>query len=228
VIQGKRNLSIEMAERVADAMGCKAWERDYFIALVRQESADSPEDQLRAQQVILKSLKRMLCRQIPSAQSQVLSQWYHLVVRELVFLRDFKAEGEWISERLRHLITAEQAEESLKLLVDGGFLVKNEKGRWEAKDPVIDTGDDLGWARVLETHLQTLKVWKGLLETLSPEEREIGLINIPLARDKIPEFKARLRAFQDEIIGWVQDEKNADQVVQLGIYLVPITQSDKC
>jgi uncharacterized protein (TIGR02147 family) len=225
VIQGKRNLSIEMAERVATAMGCKSWERDYFVALVAQENASSPEEKLRAHQSVLKTLKKMVCRQIPSAQSQVLSHWYHLVVRELVFLPAFQPDGEWISVQLRNLISPEQAEESLQLLIEGGFLEKGPKGEWQAKDPVIDTGDDLGWARVLETHLQTLKVWRGLLETLSHEERELGLINIPIAKDKIPEFKARLRAFQDEIIGWVQDEKNPEQVVQLGIYLVPISET---
>lgn len=34
----------------------------------------------------------------------------------------------------------------------------------------------------------------------------------------------RIQLFQDEIIGWLQDEKEPTQIVQLGTYLVPMTK----
>lgn len=221
VILGKRNLSLEGAARVAKAMVLKSSEAEYFQALAGRDLATSHEERLGAERQLLVAMKKLVSKAIPNVQVAVLSTWYHLVVRELVFLPDFEADGEWISQKLRGLISPEQAEESLKLLVDGGFL-ELRKGKYVACDPVIDTGDSLGSARILKTHIETLGAWRKILLDLREDERELGLINIPIAAAKIPEFKQRMRAFQDEIIGWLQDESAPDQVVQLGMYLIPV------
>jgi hypothetical protein len=52
----------------------------------------------------------------------------------------------------------------------------------------------------------------------------LGLLHIPIHKNKLPEFKRRIRQFQDEIIGWLQDEKEPTQVAQLGTYLIPVTK----
>lgn len=54
--------------------------------------------------------------------------------------------------------------------------------------------------------------------------QELGLINIPINSNKIPELKQKMRQFQDEIIGWLQSEDKPNCVVQLGSYLMPITK----
>ena len=223
VIQGKRNMSEDLAASVARAMGLLGAERTYFVALIRSSNAKSPEQKEDANRGLLRAVKRLVARNVSSAQAQVLSCWQHPVVRELAFLPDFEARGEWISKKLRGLISPRQAEESLALLVNAGFLEKTADNRIEVRDPVVDTGDNFDFARVLQMHQQNLKVWQEMLGALSMDERELGLLNIPISSDKIPEFKERIRAFQDEIIGWLSSEQSPDRVVQLGVYLMPIS-----
>jgi uncharacterized protein (TIGR02147 family) len=226
VIQGKRNLSPELALRVGKALGLKPAERELFVALVRIDGA-SGEERSEAQKSYRRAAKRYLSKALPNAQGEILARWHHLLVRELVFLPDFEAEGAWISEKLRGLLSVEEAEASLLLLQQGGFLRRVESGVWRAVDPVIDTGDSFDRLRVLNTHRETLQAWAKLLPDLHPDERELGLLNIPIASDKIPEFKRRLREFQDEIVGWLQSETQPEQVVQLGVYLMPMTRPIK-
>src|SRR5262249_28419178 len=113
VMQAKRNLSDETAGRVAKALGLQGPERRYFQALVGHENAKTEEQRVQAQSEILRSVKELVAKEIPRAKVQVLTEWYHLIVRELIMLKDFEPSGEWISARMRGLITPMQAEQSL-------------------------------------------------------------------------------------------------------------------
>ena len=53
------------------------------------------------------------------------------------------------------------------------------------------------------------------------DKKESIILNIPINSKNIPELQNRIDAFMDEIIGWLQDETEADQVIQLGAHLVP-------
>lgn len=223
VMDGKRNLSPQVALSVAKVLGLNVAEKQYFIGLVRKESAKSDEDKDAAHREMIAALRKMLVKYIPQAQSEVLTHWYYMIVRELVFLKDFQADPEWIVKKLRGLITIEQSENALRLLLKSGFLRK-ENEKFVAVDPVVDTREESYQGRILNCHLETLNLWSKLIPLVDTHDRELGLINIPINKDKIPELKNRIRQFQDEIIGWVQDEKEADAIVQLGTYLVPISR----
>ncbi|MGE0528507.1 MAG: TIGR02147 family protein [Bdellovibrionales bacterium] len=223
VMQGKRNLSPDMAARVAKALGLTAPERQFFVALVGIDRAKSEEARIRAQTELLRSVKSLIAKEIPKAQVCVLTEWYHLIVRELVVLADFKASGDWISEKMRGWITPVEAERSLLFLQKAGFL-KSDGGQWIQSDPVIDTGNAFDEAVGMRFYEGTLSAWSKMLPHTDKNLRELCVLNIPMTAEKIPELKKRLRDFQDELIGWLQDEKDPERVVQLGFFLVPTTK----
>ena len=247
VMQGKRNMSEDMGSQVSRAMGLVGAERTYFIALVKREAARKPEQVAEANKGLIRAVNKLVGKDITSAQAQFISSWHHAAVKELALLPEFQAKGEWISKKLRGLITPRQAEESLELLQEAGFLARIEPSheewesadfpdsacdasnetspcpRYEVREPVVDTGDNFDFARVLKAHLQTLGIWQQILPTLSKEEREMGLLIFPISSGRIPEFKERLRQFQDEMITWLAEETSPDRVMQLGTYLIPVS-----
>lgn len=223
VMQGKRNLSEEMAVRVAKTLGLSDAETRYFKGLVALTLSSSEDQKRLAQAEILCSVKELVSKEIPKTKVSVLSQWYHLVIRELVLLKDFEPSGEWISQKLRGLISPDEAERSLNALLKTGFL-KIHEGRWVQSDPVLDTGDALEDWIAVKFHKDTLRIWSECLESAEKSQREFGLLNIPIDSEKIPELKERMRKFQNEIIGWLQDETSPDRIVQLGLYLIPISK----
>lgn len=226
VIKGERRFSDEAAMAVAEALKLSKSESEVFRALVKQDLAETDSERDEAESLRLASIKRILAKEIPAAQKEILSRWYHLLVRELTFLPEFEPTGDFISKRLNGLISEEQGEESIRLLVRAGFL-KSENGKLVPTDPVVDTGDEVFLHGFMQRHhSETLKVWSQNLDRFSPIDQELGLLNIPISSDKIPELKKRIRKFQDEIIGWVQSESNADRVVQLGTYLIPYDKED--
>ena len=227
VMQSKRGLSEDMAARVAKAMKLSVNEREYFVALVKMAEGSS------AQLIALEkerriALKKMISKQIPKDKVEFFKHWHHAVIREFVFLKDFKPSGEWISKKMRRLISAEEASESLQLLLRLG-LIKETRGKWVATDVYVDSGPEehsFEEVSITNLHKQFFAAWSKVIGDLDKKDRELGAIHIPIRKEKIPELKKRIQDFQDEIIGWLQDEKDADLIVQLGTYLVPITTED--
>jgi uncharacterized protein (TIGR02147 family) len=221
-MKNQRNLSLPLAETVAHVLHLSQAEKDYFCALVELDTLPLKEKE-KAQKRLLVSIKSLVAKQIPKEQFRILYEWYHLVIRELVLLPSFQDTGEWISEKLRGLISPSQAEESLSLLLRTGFLeIRNSK--YVQTDPVIETVEGYHELAVLKLHSETLKNWLSFINETHRDQRELGVINIPINSAKIPEFKKRIQKFQDEIIGWLQDETDPDQVVQLGTYLIPTSK----
>lgn len=222
VMRGERNLSLELAARLAKAMGLGAHEREYFVGLVQVDGARNAEDLEQAKRDLLAASRKLATAYVPSAQTQILSRWHHLLVRETVFLPNFEPSGEWISKQLSGLVNPRQAEESFAMLLNCGFIERSAEGIYRAADPVLDTGNRVfREALNLQFHAETLSMWSQNMGQLSPAQQERGLLNIPIDSAKLPELRARILRFQDEIIGWLQDEKKPDRIVQVGVYMIP-------
>ncbi|MGZ3710686.1 MAG: TIGR02147 family protein [Bdellovibrionota bacterium] len=222
VISGQRNLSPELAGRIAKALSLTPPERSYFLALVKKESTRTKSEFEEAEKLRRISLRKLLNGPVSLLQEKIFTRWHHMLVRELVFLPDFEPSGEYISAQLNGMISVEEAEESFALLCKGGFLKREKDGRYRPVDPLVDSGDSVFTHEFMQKHHgETLAVWGKHLEKLNTPDQELGLLHIPINSEKIPELRQRIRKFQDEIIGWLESEQNPDRVVQLGTYLIP-------
>ncbi|MGE3759414.1 MAG: TIGR02147 family protein [Pseudobdellovibrionaceae bacterium] len=221
VLQGKRNLTTATAERICKVLLTSKSETEYFLALVGRDNAVNLEDQKKAEKALFCSASKILTKSLSEDQQEIISEWHHLLVRELVFFKDFKMEGEWASHKLGGLISPEQAGDSLSLLVRAGFFTDN-NGKWEATDPVLNTGTEVFFHHQMQmVHQKVLRFWAHNIESLgSAKEQDLAVLNIPIPKDKIPELKSRLSQFHGEIIGWCQSFKDCDQMTQLGTYLM--------
>ena len=222
VMQAKRNLSEEKAGKVAQAMSLGRLEADYFLAMVRESNARSPEEELQAHKDLLRSLRKLNTTQIKSSQSEILDKWYYMTVRELVNLNDFRFEPTWVSEKMFGMISGLEADEALSFLKAAGWIRQRAKGEWTTSEPIVDTGEE-GFHQELVNryHSDTLKYFSDIVHKVPADQRELGLLTISMSSKKIAEFKSKIRSFQDEIIGWLSDETEADEVVQFGTYLLP-------
>jgi uncharacterized protein (TIGR02147 family) len=229
VIQGKRNLTETTGERLAEALKLKKNEVRYFVALINYDNAETSEEKQKAEKNVFAANKKLLNRVLPEEQQEVISDWHHFLVRELVFLKDFEPSGDYISKKLKNVITAEQAESSLKLLLKTGYIIF-EEGSYKAADPILDTGLDVfNHPFMQEVHAKLLKTWAEKIDQLGYREQELGVLNIPLPKNKIPELQEKIRRFQDEIIGWaeqVQKSEDTNEIVQLGTYLMSYAEKE--
>ncbi len=226
ILDGRRNLTPATAATIADRLKLSAAERAYFVALVKRAAAVNDHERALAERERLGALKRMVAKDIPAAQKEVFGRWFYLLVRELFLLKGASADPAWLSARLGGVISETEARNAVELLLRLGFLVASDTG-YKPAEPVLDTDDQQMQAVLMrDFHSGLLRMWSENLEHLGAREQELGVLNIPLDSRKIPELRRRIRQFQDEIIGFVQDESNADCVVQLGTYLIPFPRGE--
>lgn len=127
---------------------------------------------------------------------------------------------DWMSQKLRGLVSPAQAEATFVELVNAGFL-KYEKGRYRVSDPILDTGSNFTHTFLQAFHSQVLQNWSEHINLLSRSEQELGLLNLAIPTRKIPELREKIRQFQEEILGWLEGDKDCDRVAQVGVYLFP-------
>lgn len=223
VMQGRRNMTLQTAHHVATGMKLSSYEKKYFISLVAKSLATSDSDIVQAQKDLLIAAKKLCEKKVPLAQKEILLKWHFLIVRELVTLKNFKFDGVWVSQTLRGYISAEEANHALHLLRTGGF-IKFKNGKCVQEDPVLTTGESFNEEVIVNHHAEVLGLWSQKLFEFKDTERELGLLNIPISSKKIPQLQEKIRDFQSEIIGWLKDEENPDRIVQLGVYMIPISQ----
>ena len=227
ILRGERTLTLETAEKVARGLQLSAAESQLFFALVRLDSAKTAQEKRSAEQARLLAIKKIVTKEIPAAQKFVLNKWYPMLIRELFLLKDARREPSWIVERLGGLITEAQAEEAVELLLKSGFLIEKGHRLFVAEAAIETLPADFQRAFMQQFHSQVLKAWSENLTKLPHLHQELCVLNIPISSERIGELRNKIQQFQDEIIGWVQNDDQADQVVQLGTYLIPFSDAQR-
>ena len=127
VIQGKRNLSSDGIQKIAKALKLKKGETEFFENLVRFDQATSDTEKNFYYSKIAANKKYAEARTLEKGEYEYYSKWYVPAIREMVLLKNFKEDPEWIASTLTPQITPKEAEAALKLLFDLNMISKSGK-----------------------------------------------------------------------------------------------------
>ena len=222
ILDGKRGLTIDLGLKLSKHMGLAKRESDYFISMIEAESSASDQEFELNQRKVLRGRRHLKTETVSEDKLELVSSWFHMLVRELTFLKDFEFSPEYVVRKLSGRISVAEAQRSLDLLLKYDLIAQASDGRWSSTDKVLDTGDEtFARSAMIEHHAATLKTWGEHLASLNPNEQELGLLHVPISTDKIPELRRRIQQFQDELIGWLMTETEPDRVIQVGTYLIP-------
>ncbi len=225
VMDGQRNLTEESLPKFMIGLGLNKQEQDFFRNLVLFNQAKTHTDKNFHYQRLLQSQKFSQLKPVERQQYEYYSTWYHPVVRELVVSKDFDGTPEWVASRLQPSITGAQAEKSIELLEQLGFIKKTGDGQWRQSSILLSTGAEINSVVIVNYHKKILDLTKELLDTVPQSERDVSCMTLGVARPRIAELKQRLRDFRQEILKLVSTDVEPEEVVQLNIQLVPVTRS---
>lgn len=154
----------------------------------------------------------------------LISDWKHLAVLEILTLKDFDPTETNIGAKLG--FTRQETSELLRALKDHGFITE-EKGKFRV------LGQYISWTNNLVTSetrrlLQQKIVEKSLesLKTISFEHRDHSSVTLALNKRLMPKYKEILSRFRKQLIELLQANDEFDEVYQLSIALFPLTKID--
>lgn len=224
VIQGKRNLTPEMASRFAEACQLHGEACEYFQHLVAFNQAKSPEERSFYYER-LKAFKRYRTAQkLEMAHAAYHANWFLPAIREMAASSDFKDDPEWIAQTLEPPITVREAAQALQVLFQLGLLKRDQTGRVRQKTPVLTTGPETTGMHISNYHKSMLAQATLAIDGIPPQKRDISSLTLCLGVDGLKTLKRRIQAFRAELLKLSESDPDPKQVVQVNFQLFPLSK----
>ena len=154
---------------------------------------------------------------------ELISDWYHYAIFELIQLEGFRNDSKWIAKKLGiHVVEADAAVERLIRL----NLVESVRGTLRQKVGFITTVANPQSAEAFrKQQMQILNKALSALEEVQIERRDQSGLTIAISSQRLPEIKEKIRQFRRSLHLSLSRDKRKDEVYQLCISFYPVTQN---
>lgn len=229
IFKNKRNLTSKSILGFSTAMDLSAEESIYFENMVLFNQAETEKEKIsffERMKVGARGKKAKLVM-VLEHQYRYLNEWHLIVLRELIVLKDFKEEPEWIISRLGRKITKEKVLEGLDDLLRLGLIARDDQGKLVQSEPVVLFEDTaLNFKSSSNLHKQFAIKAADAMERLPYEKRAAQLITLSIPKARFEELRNEMKLFTKKILEEyaVTPEKSSEMVVQIGSQLLQITE----
>lgn len=223
-MDGKRNLSAEVALRFAGALGLTGSANDFFCELVRYNQARSVSERSQAYDRLLRLRPEREARELEAHQAAYHAAWYMPAIRELAARADFSDDPAWIARMLTPSISVAKAKKALKTLESLGLLARTPEGALKPVHALVTTGLTPQSHQIVEYHREMLERASDALELFTRDEREIASLTLCIDEAVLPALKLRLQAFRRELMQYAEGSGEPERVVQVNFQFFPLSK----
>jgi uncharacterized protein (TIGR02147 family) len=157
---------------------------------------------------------------------QIISDWYHYAILELIAVEGFQPKLSWISRSLG--ISVAEAQAAVERLQRLDYLEISSDGKWiDCAGHVTNIKSDFTTTAHRKLQEQILAKAITAIEEVPLELRDNTGMTMAIDQDLIPEARKRITAFRRELCALLQSGKKKNAVYQLGIALYPVTKTER-
>ncbi len=215
VINGRKNLSVATASRLAEALGMSAEDASFFRDLVLLNTTAEP--------LLRETLKRRLIQHrfaeaagtLEKSQTKLFKHWYTPIVWAFAPLLRSHVRCLGLVKMTGGLISIRDVERALSSLVEEGFLVQNANGEYANNNEILQIQTSVAKDILEAFYVSCFNAAKRFVNVLPSEKRNMRVSTLAIDSQKIPELQERVRAFHKEIVAWLAEDESVDCVVQL-------------
>jgi uncharacterized protein (TIGR02147 family) len=230
VIRGQRNLSATSIRAFCRALGLKGKEATYFEKLVLFNQARNSDDQAYYfEQLLLVSKNKGKAPIVWTHNcSAYLSHWYVVAIREMVAVKGFNPDPEWIVAKLKKRITRKQAEEAWNLLQALGMVSCAADGRWQIVNPLVEI-DTIAIPGTLRNFNQEyLDLAKGAVAESPSASHEVTTLTLAIASQDLRKLMDRIYEFRQQINAeFSVTDREADQIVAVNTAVIALSEAEE-
>lgn len=222
VAKGERSVTPDQVEGFAKLLKLTAEEKLYLDRWVRQLRRPPVPGHSRDTDP---ETRKGASRRTP--QNHLLDDWLNVYVRDAARLRSFRPEPEALFRLLGGIASLSHIRRSLTSLFRQGFLRKSPDGRVVKNEFLATTTDEIPNAKIRRFHKKALEIARRNLDLFPLSRRRESAMILPVDQKNLPELKALLKDFQQQLIAFAEDHPNDDeQLYQVVINLTPIGSHD--
>lgn len=227
ILQGQRHISERLIPVFSKFLGLEGREEEYFVCLVRFNKAKtSSETSLYFEKLM--EIKDLILPEVEPDQDRFYYKWYNSVIRVLLAFYKFDGDYKKLGSLLSPSISAREAQESIQLLLELGFIKQNPNGEMSLTEKFITGGGNWRMLAVRHFQQQTIQLSEQSLINDPPDIRDISSLTISIPEKAFGEFREMLAEFRKTVLRRVMEiSQEPNRVYQLNLQLIPVALADK-
>ncbi len=230
IIEGKRNLSIDMVAKFAKALNLQKEQTEELKNLVNYTQATDPSERNRFLKELMEKRvnQQIKSGEIDSKAWEKVPSWVTWVIFSMVDQKDVNFEPAQLKQLLGEKATLDEITESLNKLLEAGELVKDpETGKVKRARPLMENADNIPVALVKKLQAELLYLGMESLFQDDPTDREFGTVTLSLTESEFEEIKFKLRQMRKQMTkdnSIARSQGEGDRIYQLNVQLFPVTK----
>jgi uncharacterized protein (TIGR02147 family) len=225
VIDGKRNLSAEMAERFARACRLNKESSQYFTLLVAFNQASDDGERNALHEALSRFARFRSSQRLDLAEKEYHSSWFIPAIRELVTCPGFREDAVWLAEQLEPAISEKEAAHALEVLQRLGLLERDEQGKLVQATRAVSTGQQASGLYIRNYHAELMQRAVHAMHHLPAEERYISGLTLSASPATWAEVRRRVIELRQELVALCDADPEPSRVVQLNLQLFPLSRA---
>lgn len=219
ILRGKRPLGPRTISRFGARLGLSPDQVQRFIENGKSKRARGAHSSAELQDRALADYQQLTLDTF-----QIISDWYHYAILELMKLKSFEPNPKWIAKTLG--IKQSQVQIAIERLQRVELLHIQPDGTWVDQSGGRSTTVGNPFTATAFRNLQR-QVLEGALEALEEipmERRDQSSMTIAVHSERLAEAKEKIKAFRREMSDLLTFGPGPDEVYQLSVSLYPLTE----
>jgi uncharacterized protein (TIGR02147 family) len=227
VIVGQKALSKSAVFSVAQAMGLKKKETEYFEAMVNFTQGRTEREREFYFGHLQAFGRHHSSARLRQDQYTYFSKWYYPALRELVAIIDFKNDFKLLGRSLDPPISAVQARKAVKLLIDLGLIKRTSSGMYCQTDKTLTTGDHVQSLAVQTFQKENLQLAAESIDRHKRHQRDISTLTASISEAGFHRISDEIAAFRKKLAAMIEKDEPADRVYQINFQAFPLSTLPK-
>jgi len=228
VLKAARNLSPQYVLKLCSVLKFNAKQKHYFELLVNynQVKMQIEKDHFYRQLAIFRSSK---VKQTAAAQYALYSEWFYVVLRELIDIVPCKDSSNETCRLLSKYFVPQVPYDQIKQAFDTldrlGLLGKKDNGAFTVKERFITSGMDIPQVVLNRVLMQFSDLAKQSVDRFTKPERSLSTLTVSVSEKGYDKIREKVDRFRREILSMVNEEDDdIDRVCHLNLHVFPVTK----
>ena len=212
ILMKKKGVSSKKASALAEKLGLESEEQEFFCKLVEANCSRTNEKRKSAESKLWKYNTNYIS--VSDDYYEIMSEWYHFAIVELVRVKGFKGDNDWIAKRLG--ISENEVRLAIERLINIGLLeVTNGKLCQTYDYFVVPSG--VPSDAVKKFHKQILAKASEAIYAQKVEERDFSSGFLRVRTADLPMIAAEIKEFKRELSKKIESGDGHDSVYAFAI-----------
>lgn len=224
ILQGAVNISSQMAIAFAKAFHLTKIETKYFEALVSFNQAKTHDRRREHFEEVL-ALRRSKVDNDFSENYKLFSQWYYVVIRDLLEFYPFKGNFKELGNMLQPPVGFQEAKKAIETLEKLGYIKKKADGYCRTNVEITPEGKLWEPVAYLNSQLCSVDLVKYAIKNMPAEALEASSITLNISGKSFDLIKNRINKMRQELLEIAQNDANPDRIYRVNLHFFPVSKS---